>query len=119
MGLYEIWGQNEEENAAHANSYSVPEAVGIEADSAPQALQKFMMEGLTAAAEADDFEQFRTMFPEPANGDHWHYKIVDSFDHTQVIELAARFRMIPTLEMVEIKGRPLSDVEDNAPPESI
>lgn len=100
---YEIWGQNDEENIAHADSYSVNEALSVEADSAKEAVQTTIMRYVQESLEKGT--PLTELIPAPANGDHWHFKTVDAFDHTKTAEFAVRFKLIPALEVGELEPR--------------
>lgn len=97
MGVYEIWGQNDEENLSHGDNYSIVEDLNVEAESAAAAVQSMLSGLFSAALEGGD--PLKEVLPPPANGDHWHFKVVDAFDHTKVEEFAVRFRVVPMLEM--------------------
>lgn len=111
MRVFEIRGQNEEGNLdCNITEFPVFEANGVEADDHLTALNKFLEEGFErATAEPDKVAEF---FPTPANGTHWHWKVIDEFNRDDYVEFSVALIMTPVFRIAAMP--PVSDEDGPA-----
>lgn len=101
MRPYEIRGQNDTENMdCDITEFPVFERGGVQAEGFVQAIQTFLQENFQAAAEHPD--EADNFFPRPANGSHWHYKVIDEIDRSDFREFSVAVQMIPMFRIAEM-----------------
>lgn len=99
MNKYEIWGQEDEDNLAHSENYTVNEALGAEAETPTEALENMFRDVYTAAQAGVD------LLPEPANGSHYHFKVID-VNTREEKEFSASYFVVPMLRIAELGKTP-------------
>lgn len=112
MNRYEIWGQEDEDNLAHNENYTVNEALGAEANSPQDALEKLFTDVYTASQAGVEL-----MAP-PANESHYHFKVIDA-DTREEKEFVVTYMLIPMVRIGELGPAPTEGEASIPTPESI
>lgn len=112
MNRYEIWGQEDDDNMAHSENYTVNEALGAEAETPEAALEKLFTDVFTASQAGVE------LMKPPANDSHYHFKVIDS-DTREEKEFAVMYMLVPMVRIAQLGKAPAEGTVGIPTPDTI